>query len=303
MSEIEKNDDPLEINVAEDDKEEVAKVEDDTDPNLFKEEEKEDKVEVAEETQEETEAAPPKKGKFQKRIDDLTKRQREAERQRDEYYKVANQILEENKKLREQAQSFTKFGATEMESRIESDIKNAETAYKSAYEEGDAEKIVEAQRKMIDAATQRGKLDQVKQASDPSHYESKVPDLVPPPNSRAVEWAGRNPWFNNDMVMTNAAYTIHDELMKTGVTADSEDYYAQLDLRLAKEFPHKLSSEQTTQQKDSNATNTQTVVTPAGNQSPHRSRKVRLTPSQVAVANRLGVPLEEYAKQFVALNN
>jgi hypothetical protein len=305
MNEVEKEDDPLEINVAEDDKQEVSQVEDETNQEIFGRQaaentETEDVSEKAETTEaEET----PKKGKFQKRIDDLTKRQREAERQRDEYYKVANSILEENKKLRDQAQSFTKFGATEMETRIESDIKNAETAYKSAYEEGDAEKIVQAQRKMIDAATQRGKLDQVKQASDPSNYESKVPDLVPPPNSRAVEWASRNPWFNNDMVMTNAAYTVHDELMKTGVTADSEDYYAQLDLRLSKEFPHKLSEDKTSQQKDSNVSNNQTVVTPAGNQVPHRSRKVRLTPSQVAVANRLGVPLEEYAKQFVALNN
>ena len=103
--------------------------------------------------------------------------------------------------------------------------------------------------------------------------------------------------------MTNAAYTIHDELIKKGVRGDSDAYYDQLNERIQQEFPHKFPSDEivTSQKKDSTVSSP--LVTPAGNQSPRKSRKVKLSPSQVAVANRLGVPLEEYAKQFVALNN
>tara|TARA_Y100000401_G_scaffold4905_2_gene3419 strand:+ start:174 stop:1034 length:861 start_codon:yes stop_codon:yes gene_type:complete len=265
-----------------------------------KEEEVSEEIEQQEEVQ--VEEKPKKQSKFQKRIDDLTHKQREAERQRDEYYKVAQQVVEENKKLREQAQSNIKFGAEEMEGRLKSEIESANKEFKKAYEEGDADKIMEAQQKMIEASTQKTKLEQVKQYSDPSNFdESSSPTVVPPPNSKAVEWANENPWFNKDMVMTNAAYTIHDELVKSGVQGDSEDYYSKLDERIRSEFPHKFPDGKTTHQK--NNVSNQTLVTPAGNQASTKSRKVRLSPSQVQVANRLGVPLEEYAKQFVALNN
>ena len=293
MTMAEEKDEELEVSVEETEDEKNAEEE------VVAEEEKDSE----EEALEPQEARPKRQTKFQKRIDDLTKKQREAERQRDEYYKVANQILEENKKLRNEAQSNIKFGAEEMEGRIKSEIEAAKLDYKKAYEEGDADKIMEAQTKMIDVATQRSKLDQVKQYSDPANFDqSKVPDIVPPPNSRAVEWASENPWFNKDMVMTNAAYTIHDELVKGGVQGDSDEYYSKLDQRMKAEFPHKFADEKTSHQK-TNVNNTSTVVTPAGNQASTKSRKVRLSPSQVQVANRLGVPLEEYAKQFVALTN
>ena len=288
----EKENEELEVSVEATEEEEVVSEE------TSSEDEESQQEEEAVESQEK----PKRQTKFQKRIDDLTHKQREAERQRDEYYKVANQMVEENKKLREQAHSNIKFGAEEMEGRIKSELDSAKVEYKKAYEEGDADKIMEAQQKMIDASTQRGKLDQVKQYSDPSNFDqSDVPTVVPPPNSKAVEWASENPWFNKDMVMTNAAYTIHDELVKSGVQGDSEDYYSKLDDRMRSEFPHKFPDGKTSHQK-SNVSN-QTMVTPAGNQASTKSRKVRLSPSQVQVANRLGVPLEEYAKQFVALNN
>ena len=274
-----------------------------------KEEPKEEKQEVVEEKQVEKEAEKEveekaKPTKFQKRIDDLTHRQREAERQRDEYYKVATQTMEENKLLRDQAKRFGEIGKKEMEGNIESSMDSAKLAYKKAYEEGNADDIVEAQQKMVEAASRRGELKELSQVSDQSKlqqgYDRSIP---PPPNSKAVSWASKNSWFNKDMVMTNAAYTIHDELIKSGLSGDSDNYYDQLDERLKQEFPHKLSSEEQTDQKNEGKFVTQTPVTPAGNQSPKKSRKVKLTPSQVAVAKRLGVPLEEYAKQFVALNS
>lgn len=239
---------------------------------------------------------PKKTSKFQKRIDDLVHKQREAERQRDEYYKVAQRVMDENNSLRNAAQEFSTTSVTEMEARISADIEKAKTDYRKAYEDGDADKIIEAQERMIKASSQTNRLDQMRQRSAPENYQAPEP-ITPPPDSRAVEWASRNSWFNKDMVMTNAAYAIHDDVVKSGVQPSSDAYYEAIDSRMREEFPHKFKEEVT----DSPSPSRNTVVTPGGNES-GRSKKVRLSPSQVAVAKRLGVPLEEYAKQFVALD-
>lgn len=253
-------------------------------------------VEEAPEQEVEQVAETKKPTKYQKRIDELTHRQREAERQRDEYYSVAQKVMDENNKLRQQSKSFSSISATEMESRINADIANAKTEYKQAYEDGDADKIVEAQEKMVKAASQTSDLNKMKDYANPKNFEQReLPVVAPPPDQRAVEWAQDNTWFNQDMVMTNAAYAIHDELVKKGITAESANYYEMIDRRMKEEFPSKIGGTSTPKSTDHS-----TVVTPGGNQT-GKSRKVRLTPSQVAVANRLGVPLQEYAKQFAAL--
>ena len=243
----------------------------------------------------------PNKTKYQRRIDDLVAKQREAERQRDEYYSVAQKVLNENKELRKRANDFGKLGSAEMENRINSETEAAKIAYKKAYEEGDADKILEAQQKMIQAESARNQVGQIKRAADQMASEQEY-NLAPPPNNKAVEWAGKNSWFNKDMVMTNAAYTIHDELLKSGVQVDSDDYYSKLDDRLRSEFPHKFSNAQAEKPRE-NTVVQQPMVTPTGGKVSNKSRKVRLTPSQVAVAQRLGVSLEDYAKEFVALNS
>ena len=272
--------------------------------------EEEKEVEVVEESVEtetvETEETPEveaeqkaetkKPTKYQKRIDELTHRQREAERQRDEYYNVAKKVMDENNKLRQQSKSFSSISANEMEHRINADIENAKTAYKKAYEEGDADKIVEAQEKMVKAASQTSDLNKMKDYANPKNFEQQeLPVVAPAPDQKAVQWAANNSWFTQDMIMTNAAYAIHDELVKKGITAESENYYEMIDRRMREEFPNKFGDTSTPK-----STEHSTVVTPGGNQT-GKSRKVRLTPSQVAVANRLGVPLQEYAKQFAAL--
>ena len=238
-----------------------------------------------------------KPSKFQKRIDDLVHKQREAERQRDEYYKVAQKVMEENNKLRTEAQEFSATSVTEMEARIEADIEKAKADYKSAYEDGDADRIIDAQDRMLKASTQTSKLEAMRSRAAPENYEEQAP-IAPPPDSKAVEWASRNNWFNQDKVMTNAAYAIHDEIVQQGITPDHDNYYDTIDRRMREEFPHKFTGGNTDNRSSKNVT---TVVTPGGNES-GRSKKVRLSPSQVAVAKRLGVPLEEYAKQFVALD-
>ena len=238
-----------------------------------------------------------KPSKFQKRIDDLVHKQREAERQRDEYYKVAQKVMDENNRLRTEAQEFSATSVTEMEARIEADIEKAKADYKSAYEDGDADRIIDAQDRMLKASTQTSKLEAMRSRAAPENYEEQAP-IAPPPDSKAVEWASRNNWFNQDKVMTNAAYAIHDEIVQQGITPDHDGYYDTIDRRMREEFPHKFTGGTTDSRSSKNVA---TVVTPGGNES-GRSKKVRLSPSQVAVAKRLGVPLEEYAKQFVALD-
>jgi len=248
-----------------------------------------------------SEDQPKKSSKFQKRIDDLVHKQREAERQRDEYYRVAQKAMDENNALRKAAQEFSNTSVTEMEARINADIEKAKSDYKKAYEDGDADKIIEAQDRMIKAASQNTKLEAMRTKALPENYQQYDP-IAPPPDTKAVEWAGRNPWFNKDMVMTNAAYAIHDDIVRGGVEASSDRYYDMIDQRMREEFPHKFQDEAQDTPSRTRKGNATSVVTPGGNES-GRSKKVRLSPSQVAVAKRLGVPLEEYAKQFVALDN
>ena len=244
----------------------------------------------------ESDEQPKKSSKFQKRIDDLVHKQREAERQRDEYYKVAQKVMDENNSLRKKAQEFSTSSVTEMEARIEADMEKAKADYKKAYEEGDSDRLVEAQERMFKATSKTGELDSMKRQAAPENYKELDP-IAPPPDQRAVEWASKNSWFNKDSVMTNAAYAIHDEVVKSGVEISSDAYYNAIDRRMREEFPHKFQDEA----QDTPSSNRNTIVTPGGNES-GRSKKVRLSPSQVAVAKRLGVPLEEYAKQFVALD-
>tara|TARA_A100001037_G_scaffold164676_1_gene148236 strand:+ start:8144 stop:9001 length:858 start_codon:yes stop_codon:yes gene_type:complete len=244
----------------------------------------------------ESDEQPKKSSKFQKRIDDLVHKQREAERQRDEYYKVAQKVMDENNSLRKKAQEFSTSSVTEMEARIEADMEKAKADYKKAYEEGDSDRLVEAQERMFKATSKVGELDSMKRQAAPENYKELDP-IAPPPDQRAVEWASKNSWFNKDSVMTNAAYAIHDEVVKSGVEVSSDAYYNAIDRRMREEFPHKFQDEA----QDTPSSNRNTIVTPGGNES-GRSKKVRLSPSQVAVAKRLGVPLEEYAKQFVALD-
>lgn len=241
-----------------------------------------------------------KPSKFQKRIDDLVHKQREAERQRDEYYKVAQKAMDENNALRKKAQEFSSSSVTEMEARIEADIAQAKADYKKAYEEGNSDELVAAQERMFKATSQTSRLEKMREEASPENYKEQEA-VAPPPDQKAVDWASRNPWFNKDMVMTNAAYAIHDDIVKTGVEVSSDAYYDAIDNRLREEFPHKFQGEAQDTPSQPRRGNATTLVTPGGNET-GRSKKVRLSPSQVAVAKRLGVPLEEYAKQFVALD-
>lgn len=258
-------------------------------------------VEETAEATEVPEEQSKKPSKFQKRIDDLVHKSREAERQRDEYYRVAQRIMDENNNLRQTAQKFSSTSVEEMEARINADVDAAKVDFKKAYEDGDADKLVAAQDRMLKANAQTSKLERMRTSANPENFTSQENVLTPPPDTKAVEWASQNVWFQKDNVMTNAAYAIHDELIGQGVSIGTDDYYQRIDMRMREEFPNKFQDEEMDSRTPARKGNVAQVVTPGGNDT-GRSKKVRLTPSQVAVANRLGVPIEEYAKQFVALD-
>lgn len=281
---INEDDDKIEVEVPEEEAQTTAVDVDD------------DEVDASDESSEQ----PKKQSKFKKRIDDLVFKQREAERQRDEYFKVAQRVIEENNSLRTKAKQFSASSAEEMEGRVNAELEQAKAAYRKAHEEGDTDSILDAQDRMMKVNAQNMRLEQVKQQADPSNFETNQPVLTPPPDTKAVDWANNNPWFNSDNVMRNAAYAIHDEIVQQGITPEHDSYYDTINRRIREEFPHKFREGQT--DASSSKSSVTQVVTPGGNES-GRSKKVRLSPSQVAVANRLGVPLEEYARQFVALDS
>ena len=189
----------------------------------------------------------------------------------------------------------------QFESRVTNQIASAKELLKQAHETGDVDKIVDAQESLANLSVEKGTLKAVRaetspteQAAPPVVASSPAPAPAPtPPDPRAEEWASKNSWFGDDEVMTYGAFGIHRRLIEDeGFDPQSDEYYAELDTRLRSEFPHKFDS-----RSKSNG-GSRKVASAEASASRNRSgrKTVRLTPSQVAIAKRLNVPLEEYAK-------
>lgn len=231
-----------------------------------------------------------------KRIDKLTYRMREAERQREEAVEFAKKISEQNNLLQTKLQSSDSTLINEYSQRIELDKERARRALKEAQELGDAEAIAlateavaktsyEAQNAQRLVARQKNALQQVQAPEVPQrNIQPAAPD------ASAEAWAEKNSWFGEDEGMTYAAMGIHQKLIKEGVPPSSQHYYQRVDAEIRELFPQKFADE---------TKNVQSYV--AGGSRGAGSvkkgaRTVRLTPSQIAIAKRIGVPLEEYAK-------
>ena len=238
-----------------------------------------------------------------KRIAKLTKRMRESERQRDEATKYAQSVLREQKSLKERLSKLDTGYVSEMESRITSSLEAAKSKLKQAREDGSIEAEIEAQKEIAKLGYEEARLADMKvsQEAEKKKIElNKQPNIqqersqTPKPDPRATEWAEQNTWFGKDNAMTYTAFDLHRKLVEEeGYDPQSEDYYGELDRRIKLEFPHKFgnNTEQSTKP-------TQTVASATRNVKRGTGRKtVRLTSSQVAIAKKLNVPLEEYAKQ------
>jgi len=236
----------------------------------------------------------------QKRIDRLTKKMREAERREQEAIRYAQAVQNEAQGLKQRMNSLDTNYVTEYTNRVNTQIQQAEAALARAIELGDSKATVEAQRALTGLAIQQDRANQAKMQQDryrqqqaaAAQYQARQPMPAQQPrrpDPKAEQWALRNAWFGSDEAMTYAAFGIHKKLVEDeGFDPQSDDYYNELDRRIADKFGNGGNG--------ANRRPAQTVVGASRNVSGRSGKKVRLTPSQVAIAKKLGVPLEEYAK-------
>jgi len=247
----------------------------------------------------------------QKRISKLTEKYREAERQGNEATTFAQQLLEENKQLKNRMQKLDSGYLTEYGARIESQIGAARKAYKEAYENGDTDLMIEAQEALARATGEKDRYEiakrraeeqkpeqaapeqPVQQAQQPQHAQpQQQPQQQAQPDPKAQSWAEKNEWFGNDEVMTYAAFGIHRKLVEEeGFDPQTDEYYTEIDRRMRTEFPHKFAG-----QKSSKKNQVASAGSSASRTTKQGRRSVKLSPSQIAIAKKLNVPLEEYAK-------
>ena len=234
-----------------------------------------------------------------KRIDKLTYRMREAERQREEAVKLAKQMAEQNAQLQTKLQSSDSTLVNEYATRVESQKEQARKALKEAQELGDAEAIALATEAVAKTSLEEQNAQRLKQrqqrpaAQQPQQavQQPQQQNLQPAPvDPRAEEWAEENPWFGENEGMTYAAMGFHQKLLGEGVPPNTKHYYQRVDSEMRELFPQQFADE------------TKNVKSPVAGASrgvgsvKKGSRSVKLTPSQIAIAKRVGVPLEEYAK-------
>lgn len=260
--------------------------------------------------------------KVRKRINKLkyeqheAMRQREAaERMREEAIRFAQQVVAKN----QQYESLISRGegalVAQIKSRASLALDQAKSLYKEAYEAGDAQKIIEAQEKLLNAQTefreaekhervlQNRPRQQVQQPQyTPQNYVPPQPQ-VPQPSSKALEWTKRNPWFGpqGNRSMTALAYGIHETLIREeGVQADTDEYYQKIDAAMRQRFPDYFEKDEEVQVTSAPTQRTpSTVVAPSNRNNGARPRKIQLTASQVSLAKRLGISPEQYAKQLI----
>ena len=259
-----------------------------------------------EKSQKDSELEDYSKG-VQSRISKLTRKMREAERREAAALDYAKAV---EYKRREMESQFVKRDSVynkKLEESVKTGMEAAQKELAAAIESGNAESQVEANKRIASLAFENAKLQQAKenapeveepkqrpQLSDEQYLPRRTPNELPDPDPRAEDWAARNRWFGQDRAMTFTAFEIHKDLVeKEGFDPKSNDYYKEVDRRIRLDFPHKFD-------KGGSVNTSAPVQTVASaNRSVKPGRKtVRLTPSQVAIAKKLGVPLEEYAKQL-----
>ena len=239
----------------------------------------------------------------QRRIAKLTKKMREAERQREEAVRYAQTVKAEKELLTKRFSSLETSSLKDKESKIVSAFEAAKAKLGLAREAGDIAIEIEAQREIAKLGYEEARLQEMKDlaAKEPIKQPLTISDVSVPRQDtpivgsvKAESWGSKNKWFGSDKPMTYTAFDIHRQLVDDeGYDAESDEYYAEIDKRIRLEFPHKFDKNATTE------TTRPTQVVASAKRSVKPGRKtVRLTPSQVAIAKKLGVPLEEYAKQL-----
>tara|TARA_R100001015_G_C4634428_1_gene200900 strand:- start:4304 stop:5242 length:939 start_codon:yes stop_codon:yes gene_type:complete len=256
-----------------------------------------------------------RRDKTQKRINKLVAQRKESEEREAAALQFAQQQKAEADALRGQLTNLNTGYSAEASSRIDSQEIQAKAAFKEAYEAGEVDKMADAQQVMAKIAIEKERLrlfksnqEKQQQAQEAQQNYQQQPgaqqqpqqqEYAPPPqpDAKAVDWAEReeNSWFGQDRAMTATAFTIHQQLVEEeGYDPNSDEYYSEIDKRIRTEFPHKFEGK--------NA-RTQTVAPVSQGKTSQKSKKsVKLTPAQISVAKRLGVPLDAYAKEVAKID-
>jgi len=240
-----------------------------------------------------------------KRIAKLTHKMREAERQKEEAIEYAKNQKTSADKYRRKYEALDGDYTKEFEKRVTSGTEAIKTKLAQAIASGDVNAQVAAQTELAQLSMDASRLARIKDidktpsiSPEPavSHEKASPPQPLRQPDPKADAWAQKNPWFGTDNAMTYTAFDIHKQLVEQeGFDGQSDEYYAEVDKRIRLEFPHKFDTN-----KGTTAEPVQTVASANRPAAKGRRKTVKLTPSQVAISKRLGVPLEEYAKQLAA---
>lgn len=246
--------------------------------------------------------------KTQKRINKLVAQRKESEEREAAAMQFAQQQKNEVDALRGQLSNLNTGYSSEASSRIDSQEIQAKTAFKEAYEAGEVDKMADAQQVMAKIAIEKERLrifkdnqekqkqraeqmqeQQVQQQAQPQQQAQQ-----PQPDDKAVDWASKNEWFGQDRAMTASAFTLHQQLVEEeGLDPQSDEYYNEIDARMRQDFPHKFNGKSAPAQKVASVSQ--------GRTSQKNKKSVKLTPAQISVAKKLGVPLDAYAKEVAKI--
>jgi len=243
----------------------------------------------------------------QKRIAKLTRKMREAERQKEEAIQYAQTVKDENRNLKSKYDYIQSNYGDEFEKRVKSDLEAAQIKLRDAIANNDVDEQVKAQTILAGLSMDSSRISQMKKTQEELEQAkanikteaapAQQAPAAPAPDPKADAWAAKNSWFGTDNAMTYSAFDIHKKLVEEeGFDPTTDEYYSEVDKRIRLEFPHKFgNNESTTAEQPA-----QTVASAKRPATKGRRKTVKLTPSQVAISKRLGVPLEEYAKQLAA---
>jgi len=240
--------------------------------------------------------------KVKRRIDKLTGKIREAERQKEEALEYARSVKATSDSLKRRYSQLETSGLKDREEKIKSNLKATYATLAAAREAGDLEAEVTAQKEIARLGYEEARLEEQKNTTSRAELMERPVNITPSrrtqqtrePDPKAQEWAQRNTWFGKDSAMTYTAFDIHKKLVdEEDFNPESDEYYSEVDKRIRLEFPHKFD----TNEERETTKPVRTVASAKRSVKPGR-KTVSLTPSQVAIAKKLGVPLEEYAKQL-----
>ena len=231
-----------------------------------------------------------------------------ADREREEAIKFAQQIAEENKKLKTNLSTGEETYIQTLKNALEHELNLAKIQYREAYNAGETDRIIDAQSKMNEAQFKLSQAQQYEpkykntlQDDEKQVYIAQNQPQVQKPDDKAVKWQSKNEWFGKDEEMTSLALGLHEKLVRSGIDPTSDEYYRRIDTTMQKRFPEYFGDATLDEEKPAERTKPSTVVAPATRST--APKKVRLTKTQVALAKKFGLTPEQYARETLKLEN